>query len=93
MGGELLAVGVNMNLAPVADLETNPANPIIARRSFGSDPVLVSPVLTAFIDGMQSVGVLATAKHFPGHGESSDDSHVGLSRSTDPPPPRSVALP
>lgn len=75
---ELLAVGVNMDLAPVADLQTNPRNPIIKRRSFGSSPTLVSPILGAFVAGMQGQGVLATAKHFPGHGDSSDDSHTAL---------------
>ncbi len=78
MGEEMLAVGVNMNLAPVADLETNPNNPIIKRRSYGSDPTMVSPIVAAYIEGMQATNVLATAKHFPGHGDSSDDSHVGL---------------
>lgn len=75
---ELLAVGVNMNLAPVADLETNRDNPIIQRRSFGSDPALVSPMIAGFIQGTQGAGVLATAKHFPGHGDSSGDSHTEL---------------
>lgn len=78
MAEEMLAVGVNMNLAPVADLETNPNNPIIRRRSFGSDPAMVSPIVGAYIAGMQATNVLATAKHFPGHGDTSDDSHVGL---------------
>ncbi len=78
MAEEMLAVGVNMNLAPVADLETNPNNPIIKRRSFGSDPAMVSPIVAAYIEGMQATNVLATAKHFPGHGDTSDDSHVGL---------------
>jgi beta-N-acetylhexosaminidase len=78
MANELRAVGVNMNLAPVADLETNPNNPIIVRRSFGSDPAEVSPVLAAYIQGLQSVGVLGTAKHFPGHGASATDSHTSL---------------
>lgn len=75
---ELLAVGVNMNFAPVADLETNRDNPIIARRSFGSDPALVSMAISGFISGMQSMGVLGTAKHFPGHGATSGDSHTAL---------------
>ncbi|MBL8163386.1 MAG: hypothetical protein JNJ61_15470 [Anaerolineae bacterium] len=78
MAAELRAVGVNMNLAPVADLETNPDNPIITRRSFGSDPTLVSPIIAAYIEGLQSAGVLATAKHFPGHGETDSDSHTTL---------------
>ncbi len=75
---ELRAVGINMNLAPVADLETNPDNPIIRRRSFGSYPDLVSPMIAAFIQGLQDTDVLATAKHFPGHGDSATDSHTSL---------------
>lgn len=78
MAVELAAVGVTMNLAPVADLETNPDNPIILRRSFGSDPALVNPILGSFINGLQAGGVLGTAKHFPGHGASDADSHTGL---------------
>lgn len=75
---ELSAVGINMNLAPVADLETNPNNPIITRRSFGSDPEIVGRALNAYVEGLQSGGVLATLKHFPGHGETAEDSHVEL---------------
>ncbi|MEO8612595.1 MAG: glycoside hydrolase family 3 protein [Chloroflexota bacterium] len=78
IGDELRAVGVNMTLSPIADLETNPKNPIIARRSFGNDPVLVSPMIGAFVEGTQAAGILATAKHFPGHGDSSSDSHTSL---------------
>ncbi|RMF80617.1 MAG: hypothetical protein D6737_07450 [Chloroflexi bacterium] len=78
MAQELRAVGVAMNLAPVADLETNPDNPIIVRRSFGSDPAMISPVVSNMVLGMQDNGVLATVKHFPGHGESTLDSHLGL---------------
>ncbi len=78
MAQEMRAVGVNMDLAPVADLETNPNNPIIKRRAFGNDPQMTSPILAGFISGMQGGYVLATAKHFPGHGDSSSDSHTGL---------------
>jgi beta-N-acetylhexosaminidase len=78
MAMELRAVGVNMNLAPIADLETNANNPIIVRRSFGSDPLEVSPMLAAYIQGLQSANVLGTAKHFPGHGASDTDSHTSL---------------
>lgn len=78
MATEIRAVGVNMNLAPVADLDTNRANPIIGRRSPGFEPHLVGRMLTHYIDGMQSGGVLATAKHFPGHGDTYEDSHVTL---------------
>lgn len=75
---ELLAVGINMNLAPVADLQTNLNNPIIGRRSFGHDPNLVAPMISAVVEGMQANGVLATVKHFPGHGDTVSDSHLEL---------------
>jgi beta-N-acetylhexosaminidase len=78
MAAELRAVGVNMNLAPVADLQTNLANPIIGRRSPGSDPLQVGYSLYGLVGGMQSVGVMATLKHFPGHGETDEDSHTTL---------------
>ncbi|MBK8026561.1 MAG: glycoside hydrolase family 3 C-terminal domain-containing protein [Chloroflexi bacterium] len=78
MAHELAAVGINMNLAPVADLETYADNPIIARRAFGSDPVLVGETLQAYIGALQANGVLATVKHFPGHGETRQDSHAQL---------------
>lgn len=75
---ELAAVGINMNLAPVADLETYRENPIISRRAFGNDPAITGESIAAFIRGTQSRNVLATAKHFPGHGETRDDSHGTL---------------
>ena len=75
---EMLAVGINMNLAPVADLQTNLSNPIIGRRSFGNDPNLVAPIISAVVEGMQDNGVLATVKHFPGHGDTVSDSHLEL---------------
>lgn len=75
---ELRAVGIQMNLSPVADLETNPNNPVIFRRSFGSDPYMVAPTLSAVVQGMQDAGVIATLKHFPGHGDTNEDSHVEL---------------
>lgn len=75
---ELRAVGVNMNLAPVADLLTNAANPIVTRRSYGSDPQLTGETISNVLRGMQDNGVLATLKHFPGHGDTSSDSHVDL---------------
>ena len=77
-GGELSAVGINMNLAPVADMETYRDNPIIFRRSFGSVPEYAASSVAAFVEGSQSVGVLATAKHFPGHGDTRQDSHAVL---------------
>ncbi|MFN8562084.1 MAG: glycoside hydrolase family 3 protein [Anaerolineae bacterium] len=75
---ELSAVGINMNLAPVADLETYRDNPIIFRRSWGSDPNMTGDAIAAFIRGSESLNVLATAKHFPGHGETRQDSHGEL---------------
>lgn len=78
MANELRAVGINMNLAPVADLYTNLRNPVIGRRSFGSDPVLTGRMLAATVRGLQAGGVLATAKHFPGHGDTDADSHTSL---------------
>jgi beta-N-acetylhexosaminidase len=75
---ELKAVGINMNLAPVADLETNLNNPVIRRRSFGSDPEVTGAAVAGVVRGMQANGVLATVKHFPGHGDTAEDSHVSL---------------
>jgi beta-N-acetylhexosaminidase len=78
IGGELAAVGVNFDLAPVADVIVDPANPIVGVRSFGSDTALVSRHVAAFVEGVQGVRVAACAKHFPGHGESLADSHLEL---------------
>lgn len=75
---ELLAMGVNMNLAPVVDVNTNPLNPVIGVRSFGSDPQAVAAFGTATVDGLQGSGVSAVAKHFPGHGDTAVDSHLDL---------------
>lgn len=72
---ELLAMGVNLNFAPSLDVNINPANPVIGVRSFGDDPAQVAQLGTAMIRGMQSEGVIATAKHFPGHGDTRVDSH------------------
>ena len=76
LGRELLAMGINLNLAPAIDVNVNPANPVIGVRSFGDDPSLVSELGAAFIKGIQGVGVLASAKHFPGHGDTDNDSHL-----------------
>lgn len=77
-GREALAVGVHWVLAPVADVNNNPSNPVINIRSFGEDPDLVSGMAAAFIKGARSTGVLTTAKHFPGHGDTTEDSHYAL---------------
>jgi beta-N-acetylhexosaminidase len=78
MATELKAVGINMNLAPVMDVNSNPANPIIGIRSIGSSPELVSRLGTTMIEAYQAQGIIATAKHFPGHGDTSLDSHLSL---------------
>ncbi len=78
MAEELRAVGITMDLAPVADVETNPQNPVISRRAFSADPAQAGQMVAAMIQGLQAGGVLATAKHFPGHGDTSEDSHVTL---------------
>ena len=78
MGADLADAGVNLDLAPVADVNTNPLNPIIGIRSFGSDPELVARHVAAFVRGLQGVGVAACAKHFPGHGDTYEDSHLEL---------------
>lgn len=78
LGSELAAVGVNVNFAPVLDMNTNPANPVIGVRSLGADPEAVSELGVAQVEGMQSEGIGATAKHFPGHGDTEVDSHTGL---------------
>ena len=77
-GDELAAVGVNWNFAPVADVNVNPANPVIGVRSFGEDPGLVADMTAAQVRGYTSAGVAGAAKHFPGHGDTATDSHTGL---------------
>ncbi|MFG6118602.1 glycoside hydrolase family 3 protein [Thalassobacillus sp. B23F22_16] len=78
IGEELASLGINMNLAPVLDVNNNPDNPVIGVRSFGEDPELVAEMGLAYTEGLQSTGVAATAKHFPGHGDTAVDSHLGL---------------
>ncbi|UCR88672.1 glycoside hydrolase family 3 protein [Mycetocola spongiae] len=80
LGRRAAAVGINVVLGPVADVNTNPANPVIGVRSFGSDPEIVSAQVAATITGMQGRGVAACAKHFPGHGDTHSDSHTSLPR-------------
>jgi beta-N-acetylhexosaminidase len=77
---EARSVGVHWNFFPVADVNSNPANPIINTRSFGEDPVQVGNLVAAYIEGAQEGGMLATAKHFPGHGDTGTDSHFGVAR-------------
>jgi beta-N-acetylhexosaminidase len=75
---DLAGAGVNYDLAPVADVNTNPRNPVIGVRSFGSDPQLAARHVAAFVRGLQSRGVASCAKHFPGHGDTELDSHLEL---------------
>lgn len=78
IGREARAVGIHVNFAPVVDVNNNPANPVINTRSFGEDPERVSKLAALFVRGSQEAGTIATAKHFPGHGDTDVDSHVGL---------------
>lgn len=78
LGRELAAMGINVNYAPCCDVNLNPNNPVIGIRSFGEDPVMVAELASAMVRGIQSAGVAACAKHFPGHGDTASDSHVGL---------------
>jgi beta-glucosidase len=75
---EALAIGINWLLAPVVDVNNNPANPVINVRAFGTQPDQVSHLITAFIRGAQHYPILTTAKHFPGHGDTAIDSHLDL---------------
>jgi len=77
---EARAVGVQWNFFPVADVNSNPANPIINTRAFGEDPQQVGDLVAAYIQGAQANGLLTTAKHFPGHGDTETDSHLGFAR-------------
>jgi beta-N-acetylhexosaminidase len=78
LGREMSALGINVNYAPCADVNINPKNPVVGVRSFGEDPNLVGELTAALIEGIQSQGVAATVKHFPGHGDTASDSHHGL---------------
>src|SRR5260370_30739125 len=75
---EVRVCGINVNFAPDADVNNNPANPIINIRSFGEDPRSVSRLVVEYVRGLRDHGMLATLKHFPGHGDTEMDSHIGL---------------
>src|SRR5437016_8133926 len=91
---EARAIGVHWNFFPVADVNSNPANPIINTRSFGEDPQQVGDLVAAYIRGARANGMLTTAKHFPGHGDTATDSHLGVARvSGDLPRLQAVELP
>ena len=78
MASDLAGVGINLDFAPVADVNTTADNPIIGVRSFGSDAELVARHVAAFVKGLEGGGVAACAKHFPGHGDTLEDSHLEL---------------
>jgi beta-N-acetylhexosaminidase len=78
IGEELNALGINMNFGPVLDVNNNPDNPVIGVRSFSENPELVGKLGNAYIKGLHETGTAATAKHFPGHGDTAVDSHIGL---------------
>jgi beta-N-acetylhexosaminidase len=91
---EARAIGVHWNLFPVADVNSNPTNPIINTRSFGENPQQVGDLVAAYIRGARANGMLTTAKHFPGHGNTATDSHLGVARlDADPERLRLVDLP
>lgn len=77
MARELRGLGITVNLAPVADLRTNPTNSVIGTRSYGAEPSLVADMVVAMVRGLEEENVSATLKHFPGHGDSGDDTHFG----------------
>ncbi len=76
LGQQLASFGINMNFAPVLDVNTNPNNPVIGPRAFSSDPTIVSEYGTAFMQGLLSENILPVGKHFPGHGDTTTDSHL-----------------
>ena len=77
-GAEMRAIGVHVDFAPVADVNNNPRNPVINTRSFGEDPARVGALAAAFARGLARAGVISTLKHFPGHGDTDVDTHLGL---------------
>lgn len=81
---ESRAIGVQVDFGPVVDVNNNPRNPVINTRSFGEDPALVSRLASAYVRGLEEGGMIATLKHFPGHGDTAVDSHLGLPIIKDP---------
>jgi len=81
---ESRAIGIQVNFAPVVDVNNNPRNPVINTRSYGEDPALVARLGSAYVRGLQGSGMIATLKHFPGHGDTDVDSHLGLPIINDP---------
>lgn len=81
IGNDIKSFGFNLNFAPVADVNSNPNNPVIANRAFSSDPNITADMVAACVGGFKESGVLCTLKHFPGHGDTSEDSHYGAASS------------
>lgn len=79
IGSYLAELGFNVDFAPVADVLSNPKNTVVKKRSFGTDPAMVTAMAAAFSEGLQSKGILSTYKHFPGHGATAGDTHKGYS--------------
>jgi len=77
LGRELSSLGFNMDMAPIADVNTNPQNPVIGNRTFSEKPEVAAKMVVEFMDGMEKYGVIPVLKHFPGHGDTSSDSHLG----------------
>ncbi|MBQ7565886.1 MAG: glycoside hydrolase family 3 protein [Oscillospiraceae bacterium] len=78
IGGYLREYGFNMDFAPVADVNTNPDNPVIGSRAFGDEPAAVSQMVRAYLDGLHAHGIIGSIKHFPGHGDTKSDTHTGF---------------
>ncbi len=78
LGEQMAELGFNMDYAPVLDVNTNPDNPVIGTRAFSSDPQVAADYATAFMTGLMNAGIIPVGKHFPGHGDTSTDSHLGL---------------
>ena len=81
IGSQLMELGFNLDFAPVADVYSNPDNPVIGRRAFSSDPEVAAEMVGACVEGFGDSGILCTLKHFPGHGDTATDSHYGAARS------------
>ena len=82
IGGYLKTYGLNLDFAPVADVNTNPANTVIGNRAFSSDPAVAAQMVASAVQGFHDAGILCTLKHFPGHGDTAEDSHYGTASST-----------
>lgn len=82
IGSYLKRYGFNLDFAPVADVNTNPKNPVIGKRAFSSDPQVAADMVAAAVEGFHDAGMLCTLKHFPGHGDTATDSHLGMATTT-----------